>query len=1114
VVPPGKTLFIAAPLPIGPAGNPNPVFQGITIADKATYFAQVNPSIQAAINGGTTVDENTPEGKVVILNGGSITTLAASATDPITIGGYLEIHRGGFIDVNAATFSSTAGSTINNYGQIIGGTTRLVLNGELTVKGGGSVSGSNQADVFNGKITVESYGEFSVGAYGANIDFEGPVEVQANAKFILGSPVTFNVPVTMAGTLDAAGNDVRVPSTGHLKITATGKIEANGWGQFIGVTGLLEVPGNADTLLESIRSAAPSYLNNYTTIEVPTDGTLVSFNFLLPLDAISYENLRALAASEVLYLGAGVSLEYNVSEPKTYFTVASADLELKTNDVTLSLFAEIGNVTVDAERSFTIAAGTNTRTAGKIIVYGDFAADNSQFDLKLDELTIGPELFDAALAPVEVTLPVAIFTGASSAALPTAITVNPGAELILGGAGNPVIDPVGSIKLAGQDSVLEIRGTGASLAHLNSLEIEAGAEFTTTIGGTGSNPTFASLEILKVNGLLDVNGGSATFDKLQEDIGNAGDVGGSGRAVFRGMPVTAGLDHAFDQLLGIRDLTVGAVSGIPATAGGGVANTIDSQVPQAGNGPITLTVASITAPPVTRPLDDGYPGRLIINRDLVVLDGGSVYFGAASRTVSIRTGFKVYISEGIDAVTPIKPILSNGGTADSVALMAVGATTLQADYADGSLTAGTANFSVERVSLTPTTWAAGTLAVEGKLTTVSIAQLLAGSGTALINLQTATLEKVNVTTNADNTGKISVTSSGTLRIGAPSVVLAGSSVTVATGGKIVSASTLSFGANEGSFSTDVPAIGIGTLVAGSNDFTITGRTDTTDVTPPLDNYGYATIDGDVIGTLGGSVLVGRGTEGQKLVINGTVTLQNSGTAYDSIALTQVDILNEFEFNVTANTVTLGNATGILVGRGSATTNNLAIKGANSSLAIGNLGAFEALSAATTINQNLNGVTLNGATGLTGGTLTLATGALLSLAGEFVVGDAGVTSATLSVNAGTIALANASAIVKVAADDGAGIKGTLIINPTYTIAGEIASVIDLASYNAIGEESGTPGRNDVWFTSPGGTTTDPDVPAAAGAASTLGISTGAYSITGNAGDPTTLTSTTKLYRYKS
>jgi hypothetical protein len=1095
VVPPGKTLFIAAPLPMGFTGGVAD-FQGITIADKATYFAQANPSIQAAINGGTTVDGNTPEGKVVILNGGSIVGDGAT-TEPITIGGYLEIHRGGFIDVGAATLYATAGSTINNYGRIEGSNTALTFNGELTVKGGGEVIGSDYDDVFNGKITVESYGRFNVVGSGAPLDFYKPVEVQANAEFNLtASDVIFHDVTTMAGTLNADVYDVSVLSTGHLKITATGKIEVWAWSQFKGVTNTIPKNGDVWTLLESIKpSAQPLYANNYTTIEVPTDGTLVSFTFNAALNVETYENLRNLAASEVLYLGKGVSLAYNGIDAKTYFTTESSDLEIKTNDVVLTVFTEIGNVTIDAGRSLGINSAVDT--AGAIKVYGEFAAPDATFAAKLDELTIGPELFDAAVDPVRVALPKAIFTNASPA-----ITVNPGARLTLGDASNPVINPAGSIKLAGQDSNLVITGSGATLARLDSLEIAAGAEFTSA---AASGLTFAALEKLTVNGFLSVTVGANPFTKLQKDVSQNGnnDVGGSGKAVFRSLNITASLNHAFDQLLGIRDLTVNSVNGISATAGG-TANgeTQDASPPQGGNGPITLTVLNgITVPTFTDPLKPGYPGRLIIDRDLVVFNNGTVNFGAPNQTLSIKTGFKIYVGDDdLNSTRANKPILSSGA-GDYAVLVGAGATALQAHYTNGDLTAATANFRVQRGS---------NLNVEGKLITgAASGQLLAGGGTAQINLQTTTLEKVNVISKTDDeanfTGEIAVTSTGTLTVAGAGAVPTGSIVTIATGGKIISTSTLTFGSNSAT-STLVdsgPSIGIGTIVGGSGAVTITGGTNAS--ATPAEQYATATITGDVIGADGATVLQGTGDKGQKLIINGTVNLRNTGTSYDSIILAQVDISNEFAFNVTADTVSLL-GTGTLVGRAPSNNTNLNLTTKdNSLLNIGGLGTLKA-----TGGQNLNGVTLDGTGGLTGGVLTLASGSVLAVpAGQnFDIGNGDESSPELRVGTGIITLANNTSSITVAAIDTLQ-YGTLIIG-SYSIEGQ-ASAFDLDDY-AEGEDiDDSVTIYDIWYESDGvGSTTDS--PAAQGVAGTLDINAGAISVVGNAAS-TIITSDTKLFRYE-
>jgi hypothetical protein len=275
-------------------------------------------------------------------------------------------------------------------------------------------------------------------------------------------------------------------------------------------------------------------------------------------------------------------------------------------------------------------------------------------------------------------------------------------------------------------------------------------------------------------------------------------------------------------------------------------------------------------------------------------------------------------------------------------------------------------------------------------------------------------------------------------------------------------------------------------------------------THAVDDYGFATITGDVIGTAGATVLQGtaNGAEGQRLIIDGTVTLRDTGTSYDSITLAKVELLDEFAFDVTTDTVTLG-ATGILTGSGGTTVKNLITKSA-SGLAIGTIGTLTAVD-----GLNLNGVTLDGTNGLTEGTLTLATRSRLAIGntGVFNVAE----DAILDVGSGTIGLANAiTSMVTVAADSGTA--GTLKFGD-YEIVGLAGAVGNTNAY-AVGTDiafSDTP-TNDIWYasTTVGGTTASPG---GQGAASTVDITAGAVSVLGNAGGPTTITSATRLIRYE-
>jgi hypothetical protein len=1009
VVPPGKTLFIAAPLPVNAGAG---YFQGITISDEGTYSSQsaANASILADTRGGTAIGENTPRGKIVILNGGSITGAGAQN---IIVGGNLEIHRGGTLSVGGANFKATAGSVINTYGEIQGGATALTFNGELNVKGYGSVAGSAAADIFYGKITVESYGKFYLGTVADNTNFNGPIEVQENAEFILDddlsadSPVTFYGNTAIAGTLTAYDNNVTVRETGHLDIAATGKIEANAWAQIRGYTASA-IPqiqtGTDKTLFAAIaQGAVPGITNNYTTIKVPSDG-LITLEFVNYLPVSTYENLRILAASDILSLPGGVSLVYDSGTParilETRFTTAETDLSVKTNNVQLD-HQEIGNVTVEAGKRLSLV-GTVLK-AGAIKVYGGLTAASATFTTGIDSLTIGPKPEDGR--PVEVILEDALFGGPSSdPETPFNITVNEGSKLTLGDGANLTIDPQGVINLEKNAELYidSVHTTNGMLDQLKGLHILEGAKF--SINATGI-PSFTQLQNLTVDGLLDVTAsGVTTFANLQTNWDGSNDVSGGGTAIFENLAVTgATLNRAFEQLLAIRHLAVGTVAGIPKTS---KTDTPDAADPPAGpyteeKDRPTLTVTKITAPPT----------GLTINRDLIVVGTTSVIdFGTTNANkIVIEAGYKIKIADLIRPVLAVKEILSagTGGAvlADDLAGAAVFAS-LTANHNDASFTVIGDSLDI---------LAESSLNVAGTLTTgITAVNIFAGEGANRITLTGGTgtpsfLKNGSITTEektvADAPAKIAVNRNGTLKVLAASTVAKGSSIEVSRGGTIDSTgTTLTFG------TAGLVAVG-----------TFTGGGETPAGIAADDTDGDATITGDLVAMTGAEALKIT-TATNKLTITGSVSTRNLGTAYNSVKL--------------AGSVISGTGTATFdasAGSPSITFTNKLTGGSNGSLTTSLTGKLimGTIITLTGDGQSLSGVTLDGtALSVTGnlsltGTTTLAIGAT-----ALNIGAAGASgSGTLAVNGGKITLAGIGSSIVLLKDDGTGQIGNFVLGAT-------------------------------------------------------------------------------------
>jgi hypothetical protein len=1061
VVPPGKTLFIAAPLPVA-GGNGN--FQGITVSDTGTFSPPGLASIQATV-GGTTID-SINEGRIVLLNGGRID----GTTGPITIGGTLEIHHGAYIDVGGTTFLTTAKSTTNVYGGIIGGGTILNFEGDLTIKGGGLVSGStggylSASDTYRGTVIVESYGELRLGNPGSNnmVNFHGPVTVQENASLLLNvaggndNPVTFRNVTEIGGALNAAGNQITVvPLSGHLKVTPTGTINATLWSQING--------GNDVSLLAAIvPNAVPNAINKYTTISIPETG-LVTLT-VGQIEATTYANLRDLAASTRLNLPSGIA----AATPTVTFNSSDPTLEVTTNDVYLTNYEIIGNVLV-GEGKLLNMTGADLKTAGKITVLWSLNAPTATFETRLDSLNVGGDetVVPPVIVPVTLTLGGARFDAASPV-----ITVYQDSKLTLG-SGALNVNPAGTIDLKA-DAELTIAGNVSTLEKLQKLYIAAGAVF----DSTDSNRTsFKALEELTVDGTLyadltwaNTNAYNDIFNFIQwnsNDSAGIGEVGGGGVAVFTGWNVSttapaiapANKEHAFDQLLAIKDLTVNQVAGIANTSGTGATPDAGTST---GDGYI-LRVNRITV-----------PGALTVDRDLNVLANGTINFSAVNNTLTIAAGKKILV--GASA----KPGLS-AGTASAV-LVAGGASVLT--ETTDALVASISTLTIQGGS---------TLNVDGKLTAgaAATAEIFAGAGLMSITLVESSLENGTILSNAvvspatDAAAVITVNPSGTLTIGAASAVAKGSSLSVKAGGKVESTSTLTFGAT-GSY------IGTGKLSA------VTDSTILADATTD----GKATISGSLTASEGATVL---NSVTEDLVILGTVTLRNAGTSYDSVALANTTITGVSVFNADAANITL---------TGSLTGGTLFTKGSSGTLIIGTLVTLQAGASA---GQSLTSVTLDGTAVSLVGSLNLVTDSVLTIpeAGTF-----NVTNGTLSVagtgttGGGRIVLgyttSTAGSLV-LAADTGT--KGTLALGANPTVANSIsglsggsASATDLAGVGAPGTALSTYNSPNITIagTSAGDGT--------AGTSSKVTVaSAGTVTISGNSAiGGSTISSSSAIYR---
>jgi hypothetical protein len=788
---------------------------------------------------------------------------------------------------------------------------------------------------------------------------------------------------------------------------------------------------------------------------------LVTLDFVAEIEASTYTNLRDLAASTVLDLPGGITATL-LTPPNDYLAFGPSDpiLNVTTNNVVLAVgYDSIGNVFVAKDKSLTITPPIDT--AGEITVHGTFEAAASTFRFGLDKLTIGaaPAGTDPAVE-ADVQLPGATFAAASPE-----IVVNQGSTLSLGSLAYNV-NPAGSITL-GANARLTIAASGSTLARLKTLSIADGAIFNSTASiGT----SFEQLEFLTVHGELNANvtgvGTPANiFRYLQEHVvdGRTGDVIGTGKAVFTGWAVRAADAHAFDQLLGIKDLTVASVTGIPKTSGNETGWTADANKPPAGTEGIILRATTVNVP----------AGGFTVDRDLNLIN--TLTFDGA---VTINQGAKIVTG-------PLAgPGLSSGSTSAPVVLVPGGGTTLTA--ATGTLTVGVSTLAVQLGT---------TLKVDGTLIAGGIAatdDILAGMGTGEIALTGGTslndglIASKGAIGDTNAAAAITVNGTGTLTIDDDSTVGLDSSVVIIPGGKLVAnaGDTLTFGGATSLVIDD------GSLTSSTSDTTI------------LTTAAGATISGGKLIITDGNDVLSIGTD--ELTISSSVIIRGSGTSYDSLEIGGVK-LTEAVFDGTVGFPVL-TLTGDLIGStsGSITTKNAGIL---------NIGAIATLTA--TNGQPLaNNVVLNGTAGLTAGTLSLANYAVLTIGGTFTVGDAGagtagVTTLDVSTAGSKIAFGGAYNIV-LGNVDGTQVSGALKISSGLTLAGLATGITTATGWGAtdVGLAGATitavaMGVNDIYAV-----TGRPAHGATNSGGSVAVVANGIVTISGS-GSSNTITTTTRL-----
>jgi hypothetical protein len=938
VVPPGKTLFIggdlsidASPGTVSSGGTAATWFSGIVVSDAGGYAEGVQPSILAS--NGANIGSNAA-GKIVFL-AGSKASVAGTAAGNFVIGGDLEIHQGAEINLVPSSpgtvvtpFKAVKGSNVVNYGDLTLGNASNVINGALTIKGDATASLATGI-TFGGDVTVEGWGGLTLG--GAVI-FNGNLNVAENTTLRLAGNVTFNKEATIEGYLDLNSNTYTVGPAGYLAIAQGGKIGNGDW------------TGSASQLVEAFKGGTAATAENGRVTFADPGASGANLNLDLEID--DYAVLVELAGQTKFHLN---SLTYPPATPPSDFAfpTAPANLEIAEGNYVIWDYATLPNVTVNNGGALKLAKVVTK--AGDVTIIGGgrkaVGTSGGAFSLSAadpfgeDAVTTGGSTFAGGLGSLtigdgttktDVTIGGLVVVSSSTTVFAPKISegttakgiiVKKNASLTVGGGAVTAIDIPGKITLEAGDAsllggIFKTVGSAIAVASFTTTKeivVNDKAEFdASSLADFG---TFEALTKLTVDGTLKIaHAGTGDFFKaLQNDIGSAtdgqnavaydsADVKGAGKAVFAKWAVTAGKDHAFDQILGIKNVEVLSVEDVPNTSGFADGYTKD-RGPTKGSSDYTLTVGTIEVP----------AEGLVVDRNLDVKT--EIAFPAVA-PLTIDAGIAV----------SAKGTVVLGKKGDSTTTKAT-LTPTAANTKLGTVTAA-GEFDVTTGGLTLK--AGDTLNVPGKLNIIGDAFTAGGTSAAngklVLGEHGATganstyLKDVEIASTVDTDDAdictVAITITGTLSNGhkTESVVGKGSSVVAKKGGTIA-------GILDSKLEFYGAVIGEGLLVATSETASITTADEST-------TAGKATFAGDWTATydatktapLATVTVLKSGTTGTLTIADSaSVTVSIGGNKYDTVTLAGPSALAKgVAFNAVTGIIDLASGTltdGILTATG-------------------------------------------------------------------------------------------------------------------------------------------------------------------------------------------------------
>jgi autotransporter-associated beta strand protein len=1017
--------------------------------------------------GGTTIDSGT------LVLGHATDTLADTGAVTVNANGVLSIGGNsdtiGALSLQGGSISGRGTLTASSYDLQSGTVTARLAGGvDLTKSGSGSLILSNASNVL-GNVTLSQGSLQLAGTAGAVTVADSAsnvLTVRALDGSLSASSVAFSgaatanlstlsgstAPVISAGALSASGGagSVTLNVTGTGGFTSPsydligytgGSIGGNGFGSFAKGTvtglGVRQTAALADTgsaVALQIGGVTPHWTgaqsSDWTTATiggssnwVENSGSATATDFVSG-DTVVFDDTAANFA---------VNVAENVSPTAVLF-------DNSTNNYTLSSsggfgVAGTGSMTKSGSGTLTIT-NTNSFTGGMNLLGGVVAVtSNANLGGATNPITFDGGTLRMVMAASTITNTHVLTIGANGGTINITTPTSGTPTFIMGSAGNLTgngaltVTGSGTLGIVGSSSSVLVLGN-ANTGFTGNVTLQDGGilEYATS-SGVGTGATFT----VNNNGMLSIANGAVVSQAVTVNAGGYLAFQNNGNGVFAGPITLNGAATVRMQNWWSPATQNGTISGVISGSGG---LTVNRGTATSG-GQLTLTGTNTYTGGTT--IDSGtlvlgHATDTLANAGAVMVNAnGTLSLGGNSDTVgavtldggSITSATGVLSAASVDARSgTISAILGGGGTL--------------AKTTSGAVTLSGAN-----------TFSGGTTVSDGTLTVANAS----GLGTGAVTLNGGALQ---TSVAAVNTGSVSL-AGGSLTLnpsGAGTLALSAGSTFTMTGGTwnldlgaldtIAGSATSTFSVTGGTFALSSADVGTFTLLTGfqnsgntaSGSFTFTGLSSRMAASLVNDNDGTLklTITGDSVRWMGNGSqdwTTSASVENWKTVLGNTATayIQGDKVQFDDQAAAFAVNLAEnvaptsTTFDNSTNDYTVASTGGFGIVAGAVTKNGTATTV---------LGTANTYDGATTVNAGTLAITNASALGSTVGGTTVNSGAVLDLRGvSGVAENLTLNGGTLSASTGDSALSGA---IGLTADSTVSVGGGATLGLSGIISG--------------------------------------------------------------------------------